>query len=172
MPGVAVVKRSNEYVIFELAGEHYAVEVSPVEEILRMVEITDVPHAPSFVEGIMNFRGNVMPVIDLRKRLDLATSEHTKQTRIMAVSLEVGTVGMIVDSVSEVAEIPPEIVEPPSPILLDVDTDFLMGIAKMRSNGAEEDKLVVILDLVKILSPTSQEALAEFAESVLAETVQ
>jgi purine-binding chemotaxis protein CheW len=172
MPGVAVAKRSNEYVIFELAGEHYAVEVSPVEEILRMVEITDVPHAPSFVEGIMNFRGNVMPVIDLRKRLDLETSEHTKQTRIMAVSLGVGTVGMIVDSVSEVAEIPPEIVEPPSPILLDVDTDFLTGIAKMKGNDTEEEKLVVILDLAKILSTKSQEALAEFAETVLVETAQ
>lgn len=171
MPETSDNKQIHEYVIFELAGEHYAVDVSPVEEILRMAEITEVPHAPSFVEGIMNFRGNVMAVIDLRRRLGLSASEHTKNTRIMAVSLEAATVGMIVDAVSEVAEIPPEIVEPPSPILMDVNTDFLLGIAKMNSDG-EEGKLVVILDLVKVLSDKSQEALAEFTEAVSAGELQ
>ncbi|HQD18904.1 MAG TPA: chemotaxis protein CheW [Bacillota bacterium] len=170
MPGNQEAKQMHEYVIFELAGEHYAVDVSPVEEILRMAEITEVPHAPSFVEGIMNFRGNVMPVIDLRRRLGLPTSEHTKNTRIMAVSLNSGTVGMIVDAVSEVAEIPPEIVEPPSPIILDVDTDFLTGIAKMGSDD-QEGKLVVILDLVKVLSDKSQKELAEFSEAMAADDV-
>lgn len=167
MPGVATAKQSNEYVIFELAGESYAVDVTPVENVLRMVEITEVPHAPSFVEGIVNFRGNVMPVIDLRKRLDLPVSEYTKQTRIMAVSLDKQMVGMIVDAVSEVAEIPSDIIEPPSPILLDVDSDFLKGIAKMPVDG-EEGRLVIILDLARVLSEQSQEALAEFAENVQA----
>ncbi|NLU42584.1 MAG: chemotaxis protein CheW [Firmicutes bacterium] len=167
MLGIAAAKQSNEYVIFELAGENYAVDVTPVVNVLRMVEITEVPHAPSFVEGIVNFRGNVMPVIDLRKRLDLPVSEHTKQTRIMAVSLDKAMVGMIVDAVSEVAEIPPDIIEPPSPILLDVDSDFLKGIAKMPTDS-EEDRLVIILDLARVLSTQSQEALAEFAENVQA----
>jgi purine-binding chemotaxis protein CheW len=167
MLGVAAVKQSNEYVIFELAGENYAVDVTPVVNVLRMVEITEVPHAPSFVEGIVNFRGTVMPVIDLRKRLDLPVSEETKQTRIMAVSLDKAMVGMIVDAVSEVAEISPDIIEPPSPILLDVDSDFLKGIAKMPTDGGE-DRLVIILDLARVLSTQSQEALAEFAENVQA----
>jgi len=170
MPETAKSKRTHEYVVFELAGEYYAVDVSPVEEILRMAEITQVPHAPSFVEGIMNFRGNVMPVIDLRKRLGLPTTERTKNTRIMAVSLETGTVGMIVDAVNEVTEIPPEIVEPPSPILKGVDSDFLVGIAKMAVDG-QEDRLVVILDLVKVLSAKSKEALAEFTEAVAASDI-
>lgn len=171
MPEVAAVRQSDEYVIFELSSEYYAVDVSPVENVFRMVEITDVPHAPDFVEGIVNFRGNVMPVIDLRKRLDLPVSEQTKQTRIMAVSLGKGMVGMIVDAVSEVAEISPDMIDPPSPILLDVDSDFLKGIAKMPGNG-EEDRLVIILDLVRVLSAQSQEALAEFTESMQAEGVR
>ena len=105
--------------------------------------------------------------IDLKSALICRFPEYTKQTRIMAVSLDKQMVGMIVDAVSEVAEIPPDIIEPPSPILLDVDSDFLKGIAKMPVDG-EEGRLVIILDLARVLSEQSQEALAEFAENVQA----
>jgi purine-binding chemotaxis protein CheW len=136
----------RQLVVFELANEHYGVDISAVESIIKMQSITAVPHAPDFVEGVTNLRGSVLPVVDLRKRFALSRSEATKNSRIVVVAIEGVKVGMIVDGVSEVLRVAEEAVEPPPPMVTTIDTAFIVGIAKL------EGKLVILLDLARVLS--------------------
>lgn len=136
----------NQLVVFDLANEHYGVDIAAVEGIIKMQAITNVPRAPQSVEGVTNLRGKVLPVIDLRKRFGLPPEEATKNTRIVVVEMNGATVGMIVDGVSEVLRVSPDAVEPPSPIVATVDSAFIKGIAKVG------ERLVILLDLGKVLS--------------------
>jgi purine-binding chemotaxis protein CheW len=135
-----------QLVLFDLASEHYAVSSQCVREIIRMQNITRVPGALEFVEGVTNLRGKVVPVIDLRKRLALPAGDETKDMRI--VVLEVGSeyVGLIVDGVSEVLRVPYSLIEPPSEVVYGPDADYILGIAKLES------KLVILLDVDRLLS--------------------
>ena len=157
----AVAGAEMQLVVFELGDESYGVDISRVQDINRMQEITEIPHAPESVVGVINLRGRVIPVIDLRKRFGLPEAVHTKDTRIVVVHLEGNLIGVIVDAVSQVLRIPADIVEPPSPVLAGVDSKYLRGIAKL------DDKLVILLDLDFVLSRREQEAISE----VLAEEV-
>ena len=157
----AVAGAEMQLVVFELGDESYAVDISRVQDINRMQEITEIPHAPESVVGVINLRGRVIPVIDLRKRFGLPDAVHTKDTRIVVVHLEGNLIGVIVDAVSQVLRIPTDIVEPPSPVLAGVDSKYLRGIAKL------DDRLVILLDLDFVLSRREQEAISE----VLAEEV-
>lgn len=136
----------QQLVVFDLAGEHYGVDIAVVEGIIKMQAITAVPHAPAFVEGVTNLRGKVLPVIDLRKRFGLPTANVTKDSRIVVVEMAGQTVGMVVDGVSEVLRISTEAIEPPSPIVTTLDSAFIRGIAKVG------ERLVILLDLSKVLS--------------------
>lgn len=136
----------NQLVVFDLANEHYGVDIAAVEGIIKIQAITNVPRAPQFVEGVTNLRGKVLPVIDLRKRFGLPPEEATKNTRIVVVEMNGAAVGMIVDGVSEVLRVSPDAVEPPSPIVATVDSAFIKGIAKVG------ERLVILLDLGKVLS--------------------
>ena len=136
----------QQLVVFELADEHYGVDIATVEGIIKMQEITVVPQAPSFVEGVTNLRGSVLPVIDLRKRFDLPVVEFTNHSRIVTVSINQLKVGMIVDGVSEVLMVAEEDIEPTPPMITTVDSAFITGIAKL------EDMLIILLDLGKVLS--------------------
>jgi len=150
-----------QLVVFELAGESYGVEISRVQDINRMQEITEIPHAPESVVGVINLRGRVIPVVDLRTRFGMPGAEHTKSTRIVVVQMGEEPIGMIVDAVSQVLRIPTKIIEPPSPVLSGVDSRYLRGIAKL------EDELVILLDLDYVLSKDEQEFISEaMAESV------
>lgn len=143
-----------QLVLFDLASEHYAVSSQSVREIIRMQNITRVPGALPFVEGVTNLRGKVVPVIDLRKRLALPASGEGKEMRI--VVLEVGSeyVGLIVDGVSEVLRIPYSQIEPPSSVVHGPDADYILGIAKL------ETKLVILLDADKLLSLDEKQAVS------------
>ena len=136
----------EQLVVFDLANEHYGVDIAAVESIIKMQPITAVPRAPSFVEGVTNLRGTVLPVIDLRRRFGLPMEEETKETRIVVVEMSDATVGMVVDGVSEVLRVTDEAIEPPSPIVTTTDSAFITGIAKV------EDRLIILLDLGKVLS--------------------
>jgi len=136
----------NQLVVFDLANEHYGVDIAAVEGIIKMQAITVVPRAPEFVEGVTNLRGKVLPVIDLRKRFGLSQEQATKDTRIVVVEMGGGTVGIVVDGVSEVLRVSSESIEPPSPIVTTVDSGFMRGIAKVG------ERLVILLDLGKVLS--------------------
>ena len=151
----AIAGAEMQLVVFELGDESYGVDISRVQDINRMQEITEIPHAPESVVGVINLRGRVIPVIDLRKRFGLPEAVHTKDTRIVVVHLEGNLIGVIVDAVSQVLRIPADIVEPPSPVLAGVDSRYLRGIAKL------DDRLVILLDLDFVLSRREQEAISE-----------
>jgi len=140
----------QQLVVFDLANEHYGLDISAVEGIIKMQAITKMPQAPSFVEGVTNLRGTVVPVIDLRKRFGLAILDHTKDTRIVVVYMDKTKIGMIVDGVSEVLRIPEESIEPTPPMVSTVNTAFIRGIAKL------DNRLVTLLDLSKVLSLEEQ----------------
>lgn len=137
-----------QLVVFALGSEYYGVDSADVREILRMQSITLVPGAPHFVEGVINLRGRVVPVVDLRKKLHLPVSEQTRENRIVVVDVAGQDVGVIVDAVTEVLRILLSTVESPSAMITDSDSDYLRGIAKL------ENKLIILLDLTKVLSST------------------
>lgn len=145
----------KQIVVFELSSEHFGVDIARVESIIKMQPITQMPHAPGFVEGVTNLRGKVLPVIDLRKRFGLPHQEADKNSRIIVVSVDQTEVGMIVDGVSEVLTIPEGAVEAAPAITATVDSSFITGIAKL------DQRLVILLDLGKVLSAQEQETLVE-----------
>jgi purine-binding chemotaxis protein CheW len=147
---------SNEVlqlVSFYLGNEEFAVDILNVQEINRMVEITRVPRAPHFVEGVINLRGKIIPIIDLRKRLNLPEKDHDQQTRIMVVDVDNRTIGLVVDAVSEVLRLPIDTIEPPPPILAGVDTEYIKGVGKLGN------RLLILLDLNKIFAEKEPELL-------------
>lgn len=153
-----------QLVVFQLAGETYGVEITSVQEIIRMQEITKVPRTPPFVEGVINLRGRIIPVIDLRKRFRLPLGEKTATSRIIVVEVGQVTVGMIVDAVSEVFRLPTGALEPPPPVTRSVDTAFLKAVGKWG------EKLIILLDLERVLKAEEYTALeAEFASGERAE---
>ncbi len=135
-----------QLVVFDLASEFYGVDIGAVREIIRMQTVTRVPGAPPYVEGIINLRGQVIPVVDLRKRLELTVGEQTNESRIVWVTINEQDVGVIVDAVTEVLRIPLSSIEPPSSMVSSVDSDYLRGIAKLES------RLIILLDMSKVLA--------------------
>jgi purine-binding chemotaxis protein CheW len=129
---------------FRLDGEEYGLEILNILEIIRMRDLTRVPNSPGFVEGVINLRGKVIPVVGLRKRLGLGPREHTKETRIIIVELKGDVLGFEVDSVSEVLRISRDAVEPP-PRLSNRNSDFISGVGKLR------DRLLLLLDLNRVM---------------------
>lgn len=142
-----------QLVSFRLGGEEFGVDIMQVQEIIRMQNITAVPNAPDFVEGVINLRGRVIPIIDLRKRFGLDCKEHDKATRIVVVKVDEITVGLVVDEVSEVLRIPADTVEPPPPIVAGVESDYIKGVGKL------DDRLLILLDLSKTLSKEEKRSL-------------
>ena len=140
----AILEEVSQVVSFEIGAEEYAVDILEVQEIIRMVEITAVPNAPHYVEGVINLRGKVIPIIDLRLRFGLATEERTKETRIIVVDVSRIVIGFIVDSVSEVLRIPNSLIEPP-PSGKGGSSEFYKGV------GRVEGRLLILLDLERLL---------------------
>jgi purine-binding chemotaxis protein CheW len=135
----------TQLVVFALASEYYGVDIGDVREIIRMQNITRVPGAPPFVEGVINLRGKVVTVVDLRKRLELKVGEQTKDSRIVVIDIHGKDMGVIVDGVNEVLRIQLSAVEPPSSLVSNADSDYLRGIAKLAT------KMIILLDLNKVL---------------------
>ena len=143
MSAVTTATEVLQLVTFKLAGEEYATDILKVQEINRMVEITSVPNAPHYVEGVINLRGKVIPVVNLRKKFGLVVKEADAQSRIMVV--DVGkTIGIIVDSVSEVLRLRADTVETPPSITENGSSEYIRGIGKL------EDRLLILLDLDKL----------------------
>ncbi len=145
-----------QLVIFELSAEVYGVDVAQVRSIIPIQEISVVPGASAFVEGVINLRGDIVPVVDLRTRFSLPLAEAGKKSVIVIVEVNDLLVGLIVDKVREVVKIPETAVEPPSPLLTNVDTAYLQGIGKL-----DEDQILILLDLDRIFSLDEYQAMAE-----------
>jgi len=136
----------KQLVIFELGKESFGIEIAAVESIIKMQEITRMPKSLPFVEGIINLRGVVLPVIDLEKRFGMPSRDKNHETRIVIVSLDEMKVGMIVTAVSEVLTVDDSVIEPAPAIVTTINSAFIAGIARIDS------RLVILLDLNKILS--------------------
>ena len=143
-----------ELVSFKIDNEEFGVDISNVKEIIKMIQITKVPNSPDFVEGVINLRGRVIPVIDLRSRLHIEKKKQDKDTRIIVVELKGKTVGFIVDAVSEVLRIPASITEAPPEMVTGYNSDFIQSVGKL------EDHLLILIDLGKVLSTKENEELS------------
>ena len=147
-----------QLVTFLLGGEEYGVPISQIQEIDRLSKITKVPKAARFVEGVTNLRGEVIPVLDTRKRFDLEVQAADDRTRIIIVELGGVKTGLVVDSVREVLSLSKkDIAPPPEAIHTGVDQRFISGIGKVDSGK----RMIVLLDVEKILSKDEQSKLAE-----------
>lgn len=143
-----------QLVTFSIGEEEFGVNILHVQEIIRTMEITNVPRAPEFVEGVINLRGKVIPIVDMRNRFGLEDKEHDKYTRIIVIEIDMIIVGFVVDAVSEVLRIPANSVQPPPPVVAGMDSDYIDGVGKL------EDRLLILLDLDSLLDNQEKEALA------------
>ena len=154
----ATQRRDDELlqlVTFSTGDEEFGVDILRVQEIIRTMAITKVPKAPEFVEGVINLRGKVIPIIDLRRRFGLQPKEHDKHTRIIVIEINTMIVGFVVDSVSEVLRIPASTVEPPPPVVAGLESEYISGVGKL------EDRLLILLDLDRLLSRADIDALGQ-----------
>jgi purine-binding chemotaxis protein CheW len=144
-----------QLVSFVIENEEFGIDILKVEEIIRVISITKIPNTPDFVEGVVNLRGRVIPVIDLRTRLGHSRREHDNNTSVMVVNVNGMTLGFIVDSVKEVLRISKSITEPPPSITSGVNSDYITAVGKL------ENRLLILLDLEKVLDLKQKEELAE-----------
>lgn len=147
----------EQLVLFELNSEAYGVDVTRVQSIIPLQPINVVPGAPPFIEGVINLRGAIIPIIDLRARFGLPLPTQERKSVIVIVELADLSVGLIVDRVTDVTKIAETAIEPPSPLLTSVDTAYLRGIGKFK------ERLVILLDLGRVLSLEEQQVLATAA---------
>lgn len=139
-----------QVVSFRLGVEDYAIEITKVKEIILVEGITKVPQMPNYIEGIINLRGTVIPVLDLRKRFAIGNAENTEHTRIVITRLEGRIVGMIVDAVSRVMKIPKANIQPPPDTIACIAGEYLIGVAKL------DDRMQLLLDIDKVLRRDEQ----------------
>ena len=155
------IKEEVQLVVFKIGEEEFGVEINQVREIVKLVSITRMPRAPVFIEGVVNLRGQIITVIDLAKRLDLPSTGKTEATRIMVVEVGEDTVGMIVDSVSEVLRLSKDDIED-TPALIDTEVHekYLRGV------GKSEDRLLILLDLNEVLSTEEIKHMSKHIDSM------
>ncbi len=154
-----------QFVNFRLRDEEYGVDIGSVREITRVADISHIPESPSFIEGVTNLRGQIIPVVDLAKQFGLAPQEKLPESaRIVVTEVKGQTVGMIVDEVPEVIKISEENIEPtPELIQTGIRKDYIKGVGKL------ENRLIVLLDLEKVLAPHELEEVAKVNKSPLKE---
>jgi len=132
-------------VSFKIGEEHFAFDIVMVREINRMLDITRVPKAKNFVDGVINLRGRVIPVLNMRKRIGLNHKDYDNDTKIIVIEKGKKTIGFIVDSVSEVLKIPKSTIEPPPSIMGEMDTEYISGVGKLK------ERLIALIDLDKLI---------------------
>lgn len=151
---------SQQYVSFFLSGEQYGIPIMKVQEIIRHTDLTRVPQASEFIEGVLNLRGRVIPVVDLRTKFCLPLKEHDKNTRIVVVEVKGKVIGMTVDGVSEVLSINADEIDPTPQLGTRVRSEYISGMGKVG------DRLMILLDIDRVLSE-SEQSLVEEAVSAL-----
>lgn len=159
-----VVKESGlrqevQLACFRLGGELYALDIMKIREIIRPQKLTPVPKAPRFIEGVINLRGTVIPVADLRKRFDQKVGEDTRKNRIIVCSLRGRMVGLLVDEVTEVRRYTRQDLSPAPQFLKGPEAEFFLGVAR------QNDDLVMLIDLEKVLSNDEKIALDKIGQT-------
>ncbi len=151
----------EQYLTFQLAGEEYGVDILRVQEIKGWEKATRIPHSPHYVLGVINLRGSVVPIIELRRRFGLESSEFGPTTVVIVVKVSSArgerTVGLVVDAVCEVYNVPLADIKPPPEVGAGIDTDFVRGLSTM------DDKMLILLDIDKLIADTIFEAVGTVA---------
>lgn len=147
----------TQLVVFVMENEEFACSIQNVREVLKMIKVTPLPRSLDFVEGVINMRGEVLPVIDLRKRFGLPEAERTDESRIIIVEVEERMVGLIVDSVSEVISLDNKQIQEAPNQVAGGKTDLITGVGKV------DDRMLIILDLDRILTSEEQIALDDIS---------
>lgn len=136
----------NQLISFVVGEEEYGLGILKVKEVIRIREITRIPKAPTFVKGIINLRGDVIPIIDLREKFGLNQKEYTSMTRVIVVEVEGKLIGMVVDAVSQVIRVPSDQIEPPPPVVGGLSEEYIKGVGKIG------ERLIILLNIKKILT--------------------
>ncbi len=139
-------QRAGKYLTFGLAEEEYGLEILKVREIIGIMDITTLPRTPDYIKGVINLRGKVIPVVDLRLKFNMEEAEHTEATCVIVVDVDGMEMGAIVDHVSEVLDIAEENIDEPPSFGAEVDTEFIVGMGKTG------DKVSILVDISKVLS--------------------
>ena len=159
---VAERNAAGKYLTFILGAEEYGLEIMKVQEIIKMMDVTRVPKTPGFVRGVINLRGKVIPVMDLRLKFAMEAIEDTEKTCVIVVQVTGAdgnlTIGIIVDEVAEVADIAREQIEPSPAFGSNVETAFILGMGKI------DKKVLTLLDIDKVLTVDEMAAVEEVAE--------
>jgi len=154
------MEKELQVVGFRIGDETFGVRIGSVREIVRVPEITTVPNAQETIEGVINLRGKIIPVIDLRKHFGQSEIVADKKNRILVVELESKLVGLIVNSASEVLKIPPSEIESPGSVFADGESSYVTGVGKLKG------RLIILLDISKLLHRQEFKKLEEAAEPV------
>ena len=162
MKTAQTIEKDLQIVGFRIGRETFGLPIGAVREIVRVPEITSVPNSPDFIEGVINLRGRIIPVVDLRKRFGEKVIESSKRNRIVVVELESRCIGLIVNSASEVIKIPPSDIEAPHSVFQEGELNYITGVGKLRG------RLVMMLDLSKILQRGELRRLEDAADSATA----
>jgi purine-binding chemotaxis protein CheW len=145
----APIENAEQYLTFQLAGQRYGVEILRVQEIKGWEKPTRLPHSPAHVQGVINLRGAVVPILDLRERFNLGQTEYGRTTVVIVVKVQTErgelTAGMVVDGVCEVCNIAARELQPPPEMAVAIDTDFVRGLAMV------EDKMLILLDVARLV---------------------
>jgi purine-binding chemotaxis protein CheW len=167
--GEKVIVEANQYLTFKLGDEIFALDISKVREVLDFTYVTKVPQTPDFMRGVINLRGNVVPVVDMRLKFGLSQTEKTVNTCVIITEIDVDgettVVGAMADSVQEVLDLEPEQIEPPPRIGSKLNTDFIMGM------GKHNEQFIMILNIDKVFSVTELSDTQGFEAGAVKEAV-
>jgi CheW protein len=148
----------GKFLTFILGKEIYGFEILKVREIIGLMDITTVPQTPEYMKGVINLRGKVIPVIDLRLKFSMQEEVHTQETCVIVVEVDNASIGIIVDSVSEVSDISGGGIEETPSFGQGIDTSFIMGLGKVK------DKIIILLDIETVLSSEELEIVDQLAK--------
>jgi len=154
------MEKEIQVVGFRIGNETYGVRIGSVREIVRVPDITAVPSAPDIIEGVINLRGKIIPVMDLRKRFGQVYTVADKKNRILVVEIDNKMVGLIVNAASEVLKIPPADIEPPGSVFADGESGYVTGVGKLKG------RLIILLDITKLLYRPDLRGLEQAAETL------
>lgn len=143
----------NQLIGFAVGAEEYGMDILRVKEVIRAPRLTRLPQAPSFVKGIINLRGDIIPIVDLRDKFGLESRTYDSFTRIIVVDVDGRLVGLVVDSASEVVRIPSDQIDPPPPIIGGLSAEYIRGVGKL------DDRLIILLNIDTVLSDSELHAL-------------
>lgn len=153
--GSSAKAKEGKYLTFVLGHEEYGLEILKVREIISVMEITEVPQVPAFIKGVINLRGKVIPIIDLRLKFGMPPIEYTRETCIIVVNVHDLLLGIVVDTVAEVLDIIEKDIDPPPTFGSAVKTDFILGMGKVKG------KVKILLDIDRVLSSEELEVVAQ-----------